>query len=149
MSAGPAASSGWDARAWRKAVLVLPPTTLSAARPRRSRASAPCGLPRSGRRVPRNAFRPVGAGAAAAGDDDAAESGDDADVAGGDDDAVAVGADGLGAARGFCVEFEVALGYTAGEGLWYGHAEEGRETIPANTPRKAKRSFSFGRKPKH
>lgn len=47
------------------------------------------------------------------------------------------------------VEFEVALGYSAGEGLWYGGAEAGKETVPVNTPRKAKRSFSFGRKPKH
>lgn len=42
------------------------------------------------------------------------------------------------------VTFEVALGYAAGEGLWYGDGKEG-----GDAPRKAKRSFSFGRKPKH
>lgn len=42
------------------------------------------------------------------------------------------------------VTFEVALGYAAGEGLWYGQGSSG-----SDTPRKAKRSFSFGRKPRH
>ena len=49
------------------------------------------------------------------------------------------------------VELEVALGYQAAEGLWYGKeevepAKEGEEDAK---PRKAKRSFSFGRKPRH
>jgi len=43
------------------------------------------------------------------------------------------------------VTFEVALGYAPGEGLWYGSDAD----PSASTPRKAKRSFSFGRKPKH
>ena len=45
------------------------------------------------------------------------------------------------------VEFEVALGYQKAEGLWYG--EEVAAKDDEDKPRKAKRSFSFGRKPKH
>jgi len=44
------------------------------------------------------------------------------------------------------VTFEVALGYAAGEGVWYG---ADAETPSDAAPRKAKRSFSFGRKPRH
>jgi len=50
------------------------------------------------------------------------------------------------------IEFEVALGYSAGEGLWYGSGDTPRGTAdnaPAGTPGKVKRSFSFGRKPRH
>ena len=45
------------------------------------------------------------------------------------------------------VELEVALGYASGEGLWYG--QEAEEAKEGEAPRKAKRSFSFGRKPRH
>jgi hypothetical protein len=44
------------------------------------------------------------------------------------------------------ITFEVALGYAGGEGLWYG--QDGGGDDP-DKPRKAKRSFSFGRKPRH
>ena len=44
------------------------------------------------------------------------------------------------------VTFEVALGYAAGEGVWYGGDAEHKD---GDAPRKAKRSFSFGRKPRH
>lgn len=46
------------------------------------------------------------------------------------------------------VQFEVALGWAAGEGLWYGKESEAKAADPSATPRKAKRSFSFGRKPR-
>jgi len=65
--------------------------------------------------------------------------------------------------RSDCVDFEVALGYQAEEGLWYGKEVEGdaafaessrdspSRAIPASPApaRKAKRSFSFGRRPAH
>ena len=43
------------------------------------------------------------------------------------------------------IEFEVALGYAADEGVWYGKEPEAE----TGAPRKVKRSFSFGRKPRH
>ena len=43
------------------------------------------------------------------------------------------------------VELEVLLGYQAAEGLWFGTEMPNKP----DEPRKAKRSFSFGRKPKH
>ena len=41
---------------------------------------------------------------------------------------------------------EVALGHAPAKGLWYGseHEEAG-----ASAPKQVKRSFSFGRKPRH
>ena len=45
------------------------------------------------------------------------------------------------------VELEVALGYAAAEGVWYGQEEQTAKEGEA--PRKPKRSFSFGRKPRH
>ena len=51
------------------------------------------------------------------------------------------------------VEFDVLLGYQHDEGVWYG--KDGQGVTPRasadgeTTARKAKRSFSFGRKPKH
>ena len=53
------------------------------------------------------------------------------------------------------IEFEVALGYSSGEGLWYGSSHESgtpratADDAAGGTPRKVKRSFSFGRKPKY
>jgi predicted metalloprotease with PDZ domain len=44
------------------------------------------------------------------------------------------------------VTFEVSLGYAAAEGLWFGDQPTPRENQPE---RKPKRSFSFGRKPRH
>ena len=53
--------------------------------------------------------------------------------------------------RNESVELELILGFSHNKGLWYGSPEENPEGEGAvqNTPRKAKRSFSFGRKPKH
>jgi membrane-associated protease RseP (regulator of RpoE activity) len=45
------------------------------------------------------------------------------------------------------IEFEVALGWQACEGLWYG-AEGADGDKEGAAPRKVKRSFSFGRKPR-
>ena len=44
------------------------------------------------------------------------------------------------------VVLDVALGYSDREGLWYG-AQDGAGG--GDAPKKVKRSFSFGRKPKH
>ena len=48
------------------------------------------------------------------------------------------------------IELELALGYAAGEGVWYGdNKPTANVESSTGTPRKAKRSFSFGRKPRH
>jgi len=53
----------------------------------------------------------------------------------------------------YYVTFEVALGYASGEGLWYGSEEASAPTAASaadeSAKPKPKRSFSFGRKPRH
>ena len=46
------------------------------------------------------------------------------------------------------VEVEVALGHSPSKGLWYG-AEDSSQSAVSSGLKQVKRSFSFGRKPRH
>ena len=58
---------------------------------------------------------------------------------------------GVKTAAGYYPADNLLLGYSAGAGLWYDKSSESNdgETTPKPVERKVKRSFSFGRKPRH